>query len=185
MAKPITYVGLDAHKDTIAVALAAASEPATHGKPRQRLPRRCRSGRFTLPAAVPRQDSVQRSADRAGGCRGTRDCPLRRIAGPCGMRRGSARHRPAPSARQGHRTAAGQGPVHTAEAARRGRTGVGFGADAPSWRILCTDRAPQSDGTLCLDGDRRGWRQADHLRQNAGRAERSALCVQRSRHGTG
>jgi transposase len=35
MAKPITYVGLDVHKDTIAVALAAASlrgEVREHGK---------------------------------------------------------------------------------------------------------------------------------------------------------
>ena len=76
-------------------------------------------------------------------------------------------------------------PVPSAEAARLGRAGVRGSAGSPRGRILRPDRAPQSDGVVRLDGDVRERRQADDLRQDTGRAERSASRRQRIRHGAG
>ena len=56
---------------------------------------------------------------------------------------------------------------------------------APQRRVLRPDRASQPNGALRLDGDLRGRRQADDLRQDPGRPERSALCLQRARHRAG
>ena len=54
-----------------------------------------RSGprRLAVPAAVRRQDPVQRPADRAGRRRNAGDRPLRGVAGPGGIRSRAARHR--------------------------------------------------------------------------------------------
>ena len=54
--------------------------------------------RLAVPAALRRQDSVQRPADRAGRRRGAGDRAVRGVAGPRGIRRRSARYGPAPPA---------------------------------------------------------------------------------------
>ena len=74
-----------------------------------------------------------------------------------------------------------ENPFAPPKAARHGRAGIRCSRGAPPGRILCADRASQPDGTLCLDGDHRGRRQAHDLRQDPGRAERSALCLRRAR----
>ncbi len=66
----------------------------------ERLQGRCGPGRVAVPAALRRQDPVQRPADRAGGRRGAGDRALRGVAGPRGIRSGSARHGPVSCARR-------------------------------------------------------------------------------------
>ena len=78
-----------------------------------------------------------------------------------------------------------ENPFTPPKAARRRRDGLRRGRGAPRGRILCPDRASQPDGALCLDGDLRAGRQAHDLRQDPGRAERPALCLQRARDGAG
>ena len=50
---------------------------------------------------------------------------------------------------------------------------------------LCSDRASQPDGTVCHHGGMEWGRQAHGLRQEPGRAERSALFMRRLRHEAG
>ena len=78
-----------------------------------------------------------------------------------------------------------RGLVHASEAARHPEAGARRRRRAPRGRILRSDRAPQPDGALCLDGDRRERRQAHSLRQDPGRAERPALSLRRLRHEAG
>ncbi len=103
---------------------AHAPEPAAHGERRQRLQGRCGSGRVAVPAALRRPDLVQRPAGRTGGRRRAGDRALRGVAGPRGIRRGSARHGSASPARRGRRIGAGREPVRPAKAARYGRAGI-------------------------------------------------------------
>ena len=79
----------------------------------------------------------------------------------------------------------GRGAIRPAKAARHGRAGIRCSRGAPPGRILCPDRASQPDGAVCLDGDVGRRRQAHGLRQDPGRAERAALCLQRVRHEAG
>src|SRR5262249_19370110 len=53
---------------------------------------------------------------------------------------------------------------------------------APRRRILRSDRASQPNGALCRYRGLRGQRQANGLRQDARRAERSALSLRRVQH---
>ena len=63
--------------------------------------------------------------------------------------------------------------------------GLRGGRRAPRGRVFHPDRASQSDGAVRLDRGLGRRRQAHGLRQDAGRAERAALSVQRVRHEAG
>ena len=80
---------------------AHAREPAAHGGQRSGLQGRRGAGRLAVPAALRRQDHVQRPADRAGGRRNVGDRALCGVAGPGGIRQGSARHGHVSPARRG------------------------------------------------------------------------------------
>ena len=77
------------------------------------------------------------------------------------------------------------GRLRAAEAARHARQGAGGGRRAPRGRVLRSDRAPQPDGALRLDGGLRARWQAHGLRQDPGRAERAKVSVRRVRHEAG
>ena len=77
-------------------------------------------GRLAVPAALRRQDPVQRPADRAGRGRGLGDRALCGVAGARGLRAGTARHRPVCAARRS--AFVRRSDPH--EAARRRREGL-------------------------------------------------------------
>ena len=169
---------------------ADAREPSADGGQRRGLQGRRGAGRLAVPAAVRRQDHVQRPADRAGRRRDVGDRALCGVAGPGGIRRGSRTSRTCYRAARRGRSGEGAdqpdgGRVRAAEAARQARPGAGRGRRAPRGRILRPDRASQPDGALCLDGDLRGGRQAHGLRQDPGRAERAEVSLRRVRHEAG
>ena len=136
---------------------ADAREPAADAGQRPSLQGRRGARRVAVPSALRRQDHVQRPADRAGRRRNLGSSAFRGLVGQGGLSAGAACHRPAPPARSRH---AGRDPersdggdVRAAEAARQCRSGAGRGQGASRGRILCPDRAPQSDGALRLDRD--------------------------------
>ncbi len=119
-----------------------ARKPAGHGEHRCRLQGRGCSGGFAVPAALRRADSVQRTADRTGRCRGVGDRTLRGVAHPRGLQRRNARHRPQSPAPQGRRRRqARRGHVRPANTARRGHTGTASSRSTTRRRACRTSSA--------------------------------------------
>ena len=108
---------------------ADAREPPAHGGQRRGLQGRGGAGRLAVPAALRRQDHVQRPADRAGGRRRRRRSRAlrRRWSGWSTTRKPHVtdvyRQRDAAVAGEGS-DESDRGPVHAAEAARHARAGA-------------------------------------------------------------